>query len=284
MSQLGKLWKKIQSNKITLFGTLAILGFLIVFSGYFLLKTMNNEEIDRNKIFLVGRDPNLYPITMMGKERNLSAFVNELIFKIASESKIKVRIINIPSNLLYDELSRNSVDAILTIMSPTATNRPNFLFSDPLFELGPVLVSRKNSNFRTLNDLSGKNVGIRRGDSLIFDQSGLGIFFIQYDSFLEGLEDLERNRIEAVFMPASAAYTYTHVFYPEKLKVATAPLREEGLRLQANKSLTNHYFIEAMNKGLKTSLQDGWYDSELIRWGLINPRKMSNTMENSNEG
>lgn len=273
MPTLKKLWKKLKKNRIAYYGGPLLLFFLVLFTGYFLFKTFTHEEFDRNKTFRIARDPNLYPISLMGKERNLSAFVNELIFKIAEDSHIKVRVVNVSFNLLYDELTARNVDAILTTAAPNPTNRPSFLFSNPLFELGPVLVTTQVSKFATIDDLIGKNVGIRRGDSIQLDESGQGVLFVQYDSYIEALEDLERNRIEAVFMPASAAYTYTHVFYPGKLKVATAPLREEGLRIQSPKSLDNHFFIEIFNKGLKKAIDDGSYDTLLIKWGLINPRK-----------
>ena len=116
-------------------------------------------------------------------------------------------------------------------------------------------------------------MGIKRGDSILVDQTSSGILFIPYDSHLTAFDDLQIKKIEGVILPASAAYTFIKVFYAGRLKVASSPLREEGLRIVAEKSIANHYLIETFNKGLKEAMMDGSYDSLLIKWSLINPRK-----------
>lgn len=271
MPWLKQLWKLINRSWTIFFGALALFSIIVFSIFYFGFKTANNEDY-KYKTFRVARDPDLSPINLMGKEKNLSAFINELFFKVAHDANLKVTMSNISYTRLLDSLSKNSVDAILSTMAPTASTRPRFLFSMPLFEMGPVLVAEVSANFQSLEDLRGKNVGIRRGDSLLIDNLSQGILFVQYDSYLEALEDLETKKIEAVLMQATTAYTYTKVFYPGKLKVITRPLREEGLRIVATKSVSNHYFIETFNKGLNAAYEDGSYDALLIKWGLINPR------------
>jgi len=260
----------ITKNKPLLIGALSFLLLLALLLFYFGFG--NGESFNKNKTFRVGRDQNLYATTLLGKEKNLSAFINDLIYTVAKDSGLKVQVIELPSYMLSEKLDNHEIDAILSTAPLNASNRFFYLFSNPLFETGPVLVVKENSALKTLDDFQGKHIGIKRDDSLLVDQSA-SVLFVPYDTYLEALEDLDRNWIEAVLLPATAAYTYTQVFYPGKLKVATDPLREEGLRLQATKSIDNHYFIETFNKGLEKAHESGFYDEALIKWGLINPRK-----------
>lgn len=271
MPWLTQLWKIITASRIAFFSALSIFGLLMFFFFYLIFSFGSNESF-KDKTFVIARDPNLYPIVLGGKEKNLSAFVNEMVFKIANGSNLKVRLINIQNNRLLEQLDSGAVDAILSTMGPSAVNRPSYLFSNPIFETGPVLVVREKSNYNSINDLKGKNVGLRTGDSIFFDSTSQGLSFVNYDSYLESLEDLESDRIEAVLMPATSAYTFTQLFYPGRLKVIGRSLREEGLRLVAAKSTVNHYLIETFNRGLKAAFEDGTYDQLLVRWALTNPR------------
>lgn len=274
MPWLKELWRAVNKNRYTFFGTLILFGIVSFCLFFYLFRELDSgESFNRNKTFKIARDPNLYPIHLAGKERNLSAFTNELLFKIAKDKGIKIQLATSSFNLLFEKLRRKEFDAVISTLAPTPLNRQQYLFSLPFFEVGPVLVVRQDSQLSSVDDLKGKTVGIKRGDSILVDQTSSGILFIPYDSHLTAFDDLQIKKIEGVILPASAAYTFIKVFYAGRLKVASSPLREEGLRLVAEKSIANHYLIETFNKGLKEAMMDGSYDSLLIKWSLINPRK-----------
>lgn len=273
MPWLKELWKAINKNRYTFLGTLAVFGVVCFSIFFFIFREMgSNENFSKNRTFKIARDPNLYPIHLAGKEKNLSAFTNELLFKVAKDKSIKIQLFTSSFNLLFDKLRRKEFDAVVSTLAPTPLNRQQYLFSVPFFEVGPVLVVRQGSQFNSIEDLKGRTIGIKRGDSILVDKASSGLLFVPYDSHLTAFDDLETKKIEGVILPASAAYTFIKVFYPGRLKVASSPLREEGLRLVAEKTLANHFLIETFNKGLKEAIDDGTYDSLLIKWSLINPR------------
>lgn len=276
MPWMKELWKAINKNRYTFIGTLAVFGLICFAIFFFLFRGFESgENFNKSKTFKIARDPNLYPIHLAGKERNLSAFTNELLFKVARDKGIRIQLFTSSFNLLFEKLKRKEFDAVISTMAPTPLNRQQYLFSLPFFEVGPVLVVRQSSQFHSIDELKGKAVGIKRGDSILVDQTSSGLLFVPYDSHLTSFDDLESKKIEGVILPASAAYTFIKVFYPGRLKVASSPLREEGLRLVAEKTLANHFLIETFNKGLKEAMTDGTYDSLLIKWSLVNPRKGS---------
>ncbi|CRX38899.1 substrate-binding periplasmic protein [Estrella lausannensis] len=276
MPWLKEFWKAINKNRTTYIVTLAAFGIVSFALFFFLFRGFDSgENFGKNKTFKIARDPNLYPIQLAGKERNLSAFTNELIFKLAKDKNIKIQLFTSSFNFLFEKLKSKEFDAIVSTMAPTPLNRQQYLFSLPFFEVGPVLVVRHDSQVQSIDDLRGKAVGIKRGDSILVDKTSSGILFVPYDSHLTAFDDLETKKVEGVILPASAAQTFIKVFYSGRLKVASSPLREEGLRLVAEKTLANHFLIETFNKALKEAMADGTYDSLLIKWSLVNPRMSS---------
>lgn len=275
MAKIKQIFRKIghimPSNKIII-----ILFFsLIVVIGFFVFRSCTREGglLRKNK-YIIARDVTWYPLDLGGKEKNMLAFSNELITTITKMYNIPVEFVSGSANTMFQNMDEGRFDAVISPMAPTPINRQRYLFSDPFYNIGPVLIVKKDSDITSVEQMRGLHVGVRRGSNIVFYVTDYGIYYTPYDSMTIAFDDLIKNRIDGIMMPVLSAYVYTQIFYPGKTKIVTTPLTEAGLKIVASKSVRNQFLIEKFNKGLKKLRQDNGYDDMLRKWGLINPLKV----------
>lgn len=231
----------------------------------------------KEKIYRIARDPTWYPLDLMGKERNMLAFTNELLSDIASDEHIQFNLFSASRDELFDGLNRGEYDAIITNIDPNPMLEAKNEFSDPFYLTGPVIVVQKNSDIRSFEDLGGEMVGIKSGSPIVFRiRDYPTILFRTYSNIREALDHLVDDEIDAVIMDSLPAYANKESFYTDKLKIVGGTLTDEGLRLITKKDASSTELISAFNSGLKRSLQDGTYRALIKKWGLIDSLERAN--------
>ncbi len=270
MATLNDLWSQIQRffplNKRSILLLVVLLGFLL-WGGF--RACSSDISFDENRVFKIARDPTWYPLNLMGKEKSLLAFTNDLILSIGNKENLRIELINSTADTLFKDLQDHDHDAIISSLMPTSSNRQQFNFSDPLYLIGPVLIVPSDSNVTSIKEMDGKSVGIKRGANSLYDVHEYKIYYVPYDSMTIAFDDLNRDRIDGVLLPILQAYTYTQTFYTGRIKIVTPPLTREGIRLIAIKNQASDFFIDKFNKGLKASKEDGTTDRLLAKWGLV---------------
>ena len=239
----------------------------IAFSG-------SGHEAKGVVVYRIARDPIWNPIDFMGKEREVTAFSDELIRSIAEEEGMRVSFASTGASALLGGLTSDQYDAILTGVLPSPTTEEEFLYSKTFYRYGPVVVVSSDSTVTDLKGLEGKIVGVERGASTIFNLPiGPKISLVGYDNILDALDAMSRGKIDAVILNMMPAYLYAQSLFRGNVRPITAPLSDEGLRLVALHDTPGAEFIDAFNKGLEKMKSDGRYDALLKRWGLPNPEK-----------
>lgn len=255
-------------------GILIIVALLAIWG---LLRACSHQELLRKRTYIIGRDSTWYPMQLMGKDRNLQAFSNDLMTAIAQETKLRFQWVETGPGSLLEGLNDGYFDAVISSLRPNFIHRDKYVFSDIIFELGPVLVVRQDSPVTSLKDMQGKTVGIRSGSYLIFNnvkESGAhayNILITTYDNVNKALESLDRNQIDGIIVEAVPAYAYIEGFYAGRLKIVTAPLTDEGLRLVGLRDPASDELISDFDDALRKLIDDGTYDQLINKWNLINP-------------
>lgn len=215
-------------------------------------------------------------VSLMGKERSVSAFSGDLLKALAEEQKVRFRVNTVPSRReLLSLLEEQEVDGVLTALEPSFANQQKYLFSDPYLRLGDVLILRSSLPLRGFNEQATKLIGVHVSDLPILGLESQGNFeFRVYDNILKALADLEQSKIDGAIFAAMPAYLYTRGFYDRQLKIATTPLTQEGLRLVTLKGHRGEKLIQLFNDGLKSMQASGTYDRMIDQWGLVNPERL----------
>lgn len=245
-----------------------------IFAGLLLLNKCSNAKTD--KTFRIGRDSSWYAINLMGKEKNLGAFTDEFLSNIARQEHLRIVLLNGRYEELLTRMENGEFDGILTNMQPESSYEQTLLFSNPFILLGPVLVVSANSKLKTWEELKFKIIGIQSQSPSILELTQDSSLLIKlYDNIINALEELVKNRIDGVILPAWTAYTYTHTFYPNQLRIATNPLTQEGLRLVAPNNPTGKKLVDHFNQGLEALKKNGIYEKLILKWGLVDPEKFA---------
>lgn len=257
--------------------SLWILIIIAILAAWLMIRSCSKGHVPRKQLYVIGRDSTWYPEDLMGKERNLQAFTNDLFNAVGQETKLRFAWLEAASSSLVDGLGSDLYDAILSSMQPNFLNQNKYLFSELIFQLGPVLIVRKDSTATSLADMQKKMIGIPNGFNFIFNtikKSGANaynMFVIPYANMNKALESLDRNQMDGIIMDVLPAYAYIEGFYSDKLKVVTPPLNDEGLRLVTLKDQESQELINEFNQALETLKKNGTYDKLLSKWNLIDP-------------
>ena len=225
--------------------------------------------------FHIGQDSRWATLNLMGKERNLTAFNNELLSSIAKLENFNIRIEITSAADLISDLEEGTLQGALTSVQPSYLNEENLIFSNPYFHIGPVLIIPSTAPIEGWNDKRKKIIGIPLYSPILTSlEEDSTIQTKIYDDILHALSDLSDYKIDGAIFPAIPANTYVRTFYRHELKIATLPLTDEAIRLAALKNEKGIMLIELFNKGLATLKKDETYDKFLERWSLINVEKI----------
>lgn len=248
------------------------MGALIVL--LLLIKACTGKGVLENKTYHIARTTSWYPIQLSGKEDNMRGFVDELITEIVQDEKLKADIVAFRNADLFRMLDNDEYDAILLTLTVDSFLKERYAVSDSMFAAGPVLVVAQDSKVTTLEQLKGRPIGVGKDSPISFRLASLhpDLLLITFENIISALNDLEIGSVAGVIMEAQLAYTYTQALFPGKLKVATEPLIDLGIRLIARKSEHGQYLIQHFNAGLTRQKEDGDYERLLKRWELVSPK------------
>jgi len=230
------------------------------------------DRTEETKVYKIARDRSWYPLNLLGKERNMLAFTDELIYTIAGNEGFEVDLDSASHNALRENLDRGVFDAIVTFHRPTRQLLRKYEFSDPFFLLGPVLVVPIDSEATSINDMKNKVVGIQTGSSVVYNVNTVpDIIFTPYENILFALRNLAEDQIDGVIMESLPAHEYVDSFYKGELKIVPPPLTDDGLRLMARRDPVEKDMLNRFNTGLIKLIDDGTYYDLLKKWGLFDP-------------
>lgn len=272
--------KKLVSRKTARISVYVIVALLLV---WFILRACTSAQV-HHKVYRIGRDSTWYPLDLMGKERNMVAFTDELLNAISKESRLLFSVYSASADNLMDGLNRGEYDAIITPTTPTPLLLSRYAFSDPIYFTGPVIIVHNSSDIKSFSDLAGQMVGIQAGSPLVFKIHDYStILFRTYSNMRVALDNLVEDQIDAVIMEALPAFVNTETYYAGKLKMIGAPLTDEGLVLMAKKNHESIEFMKIFNEGLKKVEADGTYLKLIDKWDLFDTLELKEVEKKQNK-
>lgn len=249
-----------------------VTGLVILVALVWLFFRMFTSPYSPNVVtYHVGRDSTWYPVDLRGKEKNMQGFANDLMQSIADDQGFRVQVFEVGRNALFDGLNTKKYDAVLSSLTPNVVNRKSYGFSDPFYLVGPVLVVPYESSVKSLEGMKGKILGVTSGSKHIYNiQDAPNVVVIPYDSVKVVLEKLDENIIDGAIVDALRAHVATDGYYFDRLKVATSPVSDRGIRLITRNDPGPLRFISQFNEGLAKMKANGVYYELVDKWGLIN--------------
>lgn len=219
--------------------------------------------------FRIALDPEWYSLEMPERKTALQGFSVELIEAISKEKKLNIALYDRSwDNLIYG-LTKDQYEGVLSTMQPYLFYEKLYDFSDLCLQTGPTLIVSSSSKVTSLDQLSGKEIGIQRNsNTALLLEKYPNIIQRTYDSIPMALEDVANGVIDGAMVDILTGYAYCADLYQGRLKIAFPPLTQEGIRL-----ITLHNkdrrFLSTFNKALQTLKDNGTYAKLAKKWNLI---------------
>ena len=167
-------------------------------------------------------------------------------------------------------ISSGKADAVSAQMSPTPEREESFCFSDPVNYYGStVVVAEDNEEIKSVDDLSGKTVGVGSGNAMqqsveAMYPDGDVKFEVYTSATLEAmLDDIAYGRIDAVL--AQDIQTYMAMKANENLKLKVLdPFEYGNATIVFDKENTE--LRDAMNKFIEILREDGTLKEISEKW------------------
>lgn len=243
----------------------ALLIFLTLIVYFF-----PSKKAPEGGTLIIGRDNTWFPLDLRGREMNMVGFSNDLLDAFAALVGVESRVVELGPSQLFFALERGDVEAVFSSIDQTLANQQRFLFSDPIYSLGLVLVVRSDSDIAKVEDIDGRILGIESGALQVYNlPERPSTVIIPYDTLLTALEKLEDNQIDAVLVDSLRANIFIQAHYRGKLKVGTAPLTERAIRFVTMRSPSGEQLISRFNHLLKILKSNGMYREMINKWNLV---------------
>ncbi len=222
------------------------------------------------KLYRVARDHSWDDRNFMGKQANLAAFFENMLRIIAEEEGFEIEFLQMTTNNLIPGLHDGDYDAILTTMKPLILHERQYVFSDPLFLIGPVLVVPEGTNVNSLEEMGGKQLAILYPWQEVIVSEQYSPYNIKmYDNVVKALEELSRGAsLDGVVLDLVPAYVMCNNIYSGKLKVATSSLTDDSFRLMTLANEGHEVLISLCDEAVKEIRHEGLYKAILQKWGL----------------
>lgn len=222
----------------------------------------------KKKTYTVGVDPTWFPLDLMGKEANMFAFSNELLLEVSRLEGVKFKRVNMSWDNLTLGLEEGKYDAILSSLHPYIFELRKYNFSEIYMNTGPVLLIKEGSDIDVTGGMRGKEVAVgSKASEALFIRLYPQVIIRYYNTIPTALNSLVGEYVDGIVINYIPATAFTHDLYQGKVKIATPPLDDSGLRLITMHGM-NEELTEAFNRGLEKIRSSGTYEKMIKKWDL----------------
>ncbi|MBI5272991.1 MAG: transporter substrate-binding domain-containing protein [Chlamydiia bacterium] len=241
--------------------------FLLCF-GFLLLQSCGAPGGGTHGAVRVGIDFTWYPVDFGDLQPYVNGFMEELLLEIAKDSGLEFE--RIPAN--WDSvtagLEGRQYEAILSSLPLYDFNQARYDFSNTVLTLGPVLAVLQQSADVNLGQMQGRRVGVVLGDPAeVMLQRQEGVLAREYSSIPSLLTAVVDREIDAALLSRLPAVRYVNDLFAGKLKIATLPLDESGIRLVVLKG-KNPRLIGQFNKSFEYLKKKNKLQKLMQKWQL----------------
>jgi glutamine transport system substrate-binding protein len=246
-------------RKFGLFSLFLILTLFIAACGS---KETSGEKTNSEKVYKVGVDTTYPPFEY--KDGNEYKGIDiDLINAIAKNQGFKIELNPMDFGGIIPAMQANQLDVAIAGMSITDDRKKVVDFSTPYFDAGlTVVVKKENSTTKSVNDLKGKTVAVKKGTT--------GAKFAQDNAAKLGIKVVQFNDSPAMFQEVSNGNADALIEDYPVISYAIAQ-KDLGLKIVGDRLNGDQYgiavlkgqnkdLLEKINKGLAELKKDGTYD------------------------
>lgn len=258
------------------------------------------KKIKETQSITLGHRESSIPFSYYDDRQQVIGYSQEIMMHIVDAikgavgvSKLDVHLMPVTSQNRIPLVVGGTVDIECGSTTNTAERQKQVAFSDHIFWYGIRAMVHKNSGFRELADLRGKNVVVTAGttaERLVRKLNGeqdLNMSLISAKDHGESFLTLETNRAQAFVMDEPLLYgERSKSKNPGDLEVIGAPLQSEGYACMfrkddpAFKKLVDAEIVKLMTSGQAEKIYNKWFMSPIPPKGVNLNYPLSAEMKN----
>jgi His/Glu/Gln/Arg/opine family amino acid ABC transporter permease subunit len=222
------------------------------------------ERVRRSGTLRIGTDASYPPLEYV-EGGQATGFDVDLGNALARELGVRAEYLNASFDGIFPALANGSFDAVISSVTITPERSASMLFTDPYYESGQrIAVRRGTAGIATLEDLSGKRVGVQINTTAQYDlEKREGIALTRYNTIDLALLDLQNGRIEAIVGDAPVLqYMILRSF--RDLELVGPRFTDEKFGIALARSSDD--LRRALNAALWRVQQSGEYDRLREKW------------------
>ena len=237
-------------------------------------KQDNWEKYQQQNSITVGFDNTFVPMGYEEKNGQYAGFDIDLAKLVSEKLGIQVHFQPIDWDMKETELQNGTIDAIWNGYSATDERREKVAFTIPYMQNSQVIVIKKSSNIRSVEDMKDKVLGAQTGSSGYLDfeaQPELLKNHVknhdaeQYQSFNEALIDLKNDRIDALLIDrVYANYYLVSEGIIDDYEIFPAGFESESFAVGVRKS--DKTLQEQLNQAFVALYQEGKFQEISQKW------------------
>ena len=243
-------------------------------------KQDNWEKYQQQNSITVGFDNTFVPMGYEEKNGQYAGFDIDLAKLVSEKLGIQVHFQPIDWDMKETELQNGTIDAIWNGYSATDERREKVAFTIPYMQNTQVIVSKKSSNIRSVEDMKDKVLGAQTGSSGYLDfeaQPELLKNHVknhdadQYQSFNEALIDLKNDRIDALLIDrVYANYYLASEGIMDDYEIFPAGFESESFAVGVRKSdktlqeQLSQAFVALYQEGKFQEISQKWFGENIV--------------------
>jgi ABC-type amino acid transport substrate-binding protein len=116
------------------------------------------DHIMASGVLRVAIDPTFAPFAVIDQDGRIIGFDADLADRIADRLGVDAHLVTTGYDALYDALTVDHADVIISALYPDLNRSADFAFSRPYFDAGQVLVVKDDDTLEAAADLAGRSI------------------------------------------------------------------------------------------------------------------------------
>ena len=197
--------------------------FRACFSALCLLCLLCSSAMAGQRVVTVAHDATWPPMEFMDEQRNLVGYSIDYIDAVAKEAGITVEHKNVAWDGIFAGLAGKKYDVIASSVTITEQRAKVMDFTTPYYEVRQALITPKDTQVATIEDMAGKKLGAQIGTTgYMAIKKVKGVESLTFDEIGLAMAALASGRIDGVVCddPVATNYIMENKEYAAKMKVA----------------------------------------------------------------
>lgn len=250
-------------KKVLVFLMMAIMACSMLLTG---CGGEEKKAADSAKVLRVGTEPVFAPFEFPKEgSKDLTGFDIELIEALGKQMGYKVEMVSMGFDALIPALNSNNIDVAIAGMTITDERKKVVDFTESYYTSGLMIMVRKDSNVKSIDDLKGKTIACQIGTT--GEKNARNVANAKVTAFNtndEAVMELKNKGVDAIINDSPVVGYYLAQGGNTSMKTVGDIMEAEQYGLAVKKG--NDKLAGEINKALAELKKNGEYDKIYKTW------------------